>query len=89
MRLAEFLSQVLATHGEVLLRLAALIGEEELLELLEKAEELHPTDGPYPDDDPEGLKEFARWELWLKERLVASPGESAPQGRDPVECQWA
>ncbi len=85
MRLAEFLSQVLATHGEVLLRLAALIGEEELLELLEKAEELHPTDGPYPDDDPEGLKEFARWELWLKERLVASPGESAPQAMAEIQ----
>ncbi len=85
MRLAEFLSQILATHGEVLLRLAALLGEEELLELLEKAEELHPTDTAHDADDPQGLKEFARWETWLKERLVASPGESAPQAMAEIQ----
>ena len=36
MRLAEFLAEILAAHGQVLLRLAALIGEDRLLELLEK-----------------------------------------------------
>jgi hypothetical protein len=76
-RLAEFLAQILATHGEVLLRLAALIGEEELLELLEKAEELHPAD--------DTLDEFERWDAWLKERLVTSPGESAPQAMAEIQ----
>lgn len=73
MRLAEFLAELLQAHGQVLLRLAALLGEEELLELLEQAEELHPSEGP--DGEAE-----ERWESETRARLVPSPGDTAQDG---------
>jgi hypothetical protein len=68
-RLSEFLAEILTAHGQVLLRLAALLGEEEFLELLEKAEELYPSG----DED---IASFEKWEAWLKDRLVPSPGDT-------------
>jgi hypothetical protein len=82
MRLAEFLCEVLSTHGQVLVRLAALLGEEELLELLEKAEELYPS-------GDENAESFSRWESWLKERLMASPGESASSAMAQIQSAVA
>jgi len=78
MRLAEFLSEILSAHGQVLLRLAALIGEDALLELLERAEELYPSG----DED---IESFEKWEAWLKERLVHSPGESSSQAMAEIQ----
>ena len=78
MRLAEFLAEILAAHGQVLLRLAALIGEDRLLELLEKAEELYPLG----DED---LETFTRWEQWLKARLVPSPGDTTTQAMAEIQ----
>lgn len=69
MRLAEFLAEILTAHGQVLLRLAALIGEERLLDLLERAEELYPL----ADED---VETFSRWEKWLRSMLVESPGDT-------------
>lgn len=71
MRLSEFLAEILTTHGQVLLRLAAMLGEEELLELIEKAEELHPTPAPHEGEEP-----GSQWEKWLRERLTHSPGDT-------------
>jgi len=71
MKLAEFLMELLQAHGQVLLRLAALLGEEEFLELLEQAEELHPR-----EDNAEAEKV---WEVKTLSRLTASPGDTAHQ----------
>lgn len=78
MRLAEFLSEILSAHGQVLLRLAALVGEDDLLELLERAEELYPSG----DED---IESFEKWEKWLKERLVHAPGESSSQAMAEIQ----
>ncbi|MBU6375673.1 MAG: hypothetical protein KGQ59_06730 [Bdellovibrionales bacterium] len=67
MSLSEFLAEILQAHGQVLLRLAALLGEEELLELLEQAEEM--------DNSTKTL-----WESDTRARLVSSPRESASDG---------
>ncbi len=73
MKLAEFLMEVLQSHGQVLLRLAALLGEDELLELLEQAEELHPS-------DVSNVETEKRWESETRARLVPSPGDTAQSG---------
>ncbi|NDD91763.1 hypothetical protein EBZ37_06735, partial [bacterium] len=67
MKLAEFLAEILQAHGQVLLRLAALLGEEELLELLEQVEEI--------DRSGENA-----WEHQTRARLVSSPGDTAQDG---------
>ncbi len=78
MRLAEFLAEILTAHGQVLLRLAALLGEERLLDLLERAEELYPL----ADEDAET---FSRWEQWLRSMLVTSPGDTSPQAMAEIQ----
>ena len=72
MSLSEFLAEILQAHGQVLLRLAALLGEEELLELLEQAEEM--------DNPTKSL-----WESDTRARLVSSPRGSAPDGLSLIQ----
>ncbi len=79
MRLCEFLAELLQAHGQVLLRLAALLGEEELLELVEQAEELH-SDRPTGDLATAVRESEAQWERQTRARLVSSPGDTASDG---------
>ena len=72
-KLSDFLAELLQAHGQVLLRLAALLGENELLELLEQAEELHPSDEISTERE-------RKWESEIRARLVSSPGDSAHEG---------
>lgn len=44
MRLAEFLVSILQAHAQTLQRLAALFGEEELIEIIENAGDLFPSE---------------------------------------------
>jgi len=79
MRFSEFLAEILTAHGQVLLRLAALLGEEPLLELIEKAEDL------YPSDQAGDTEQSKTWENWLRSRLAASPGDTAAQAMTEIQ----
>ncbi len=52
MTLVEFLILLLSTHSQVLQRLAAFFGEEELLELLERASDVLETTQPTTAEAP-------------------------------------
>lgn len=64
MRLVDFLIHVMVAHAQTLQRLAALFGEEALVELLEKLGEKSPSADPsavlkwkeFFEDDPQGGK---------------------------------
>jgi hypothetical protein len=76
--LAEFLSEILKSHGQTLLRLAALLGEETLLELLEQAEELDPIVPTDPVQRSIQREHEVVWQEKTRAKLVFS-AEKPPQ----------